>query len=601
MKGSPPPPASRASAAWGSARLQDLPWGGQILPQKKGSAPYAGQGGRDRAQPARCHRPRRCRRPHLPGRPRRHPRPPPDESCHRAPAPEDPQDHRADQDRAGGAGRQRGRVPEAGQQRGQAAGVPHQAGFREEEPEVGADDRAAAQEARALPQEAEGDRAERPVPAAQGCFPGHAPRSQGRGRQRALQHQRLRRRRGGGGQGRPLGAVPSHPHRRGLQAPGVRQPDPEQIRQRRQHRPPEGHAGRRAPRGGVAGAERQRHTGVQPQIRQRRRVLQCHLGLCRRQQLRGRARGFGEPQIQHSGQPPQQLRHHPGGAPGDQGQPVAPGGLHGGPQGAAAAGLHLHDSVLAGGALQVRAPGGAAERPHRAAPERNDQPEAGAGEHGGEGGLPVLREGAGHPGSGGVVPDAGDQAGAAAAAAAGGAAGRGGERQRPGAAGQIHQCHPGPDGRAARLRLHHRQLHHPAHEDPHAHPQHRPARPLPLLPLEALGLHHLLSGARPAPQLIRGPAAAAPGAFRIPWRSGTGGEGGMAAVWSLGVVSSHAVRSLSRPLLRLAAMARSMVESVPQDAQGGQDGERGGVWEETGRLPVFFLGVLGCFFEVTLV
>lgn len=75
----------------------------------------------------------------------------------------------------------------------------------------------------------------------------------------------------------------------------------------------------------------------------------------------------------------------------------------------------------------------------------------------------------------------------------------------------------------------------------------------------------------------------------------------MAAVWSLGVVSSHAVRSLSRPLLRLAAMARSMVESVPQDAQGGQDGERGGVWEETGRLPVFFLGVLGCFFEVTLV
>lgn len=30
----------QASAARGSARLQDLPWGGQILPQKKGSAPY---------------------------------------------------------------------------------------------------------------------------------------------------------------------------------------------------------------------------------------------------------------------------------------------------------------------------------------------------------------------------------------------------------------------------------------------------------------------------------------------------------------------------------------------------------------------------------
>uniref|UniRef100_A0A8B9D7E4 Transmembrane and coiled-coil domain family 2 n=1 Tax=Anser cygnoides TaxID=8845 RepID=A0A8B9D7E4_ANSCY len=351
-------------------------------------------------------------------------------------------------------------------------------------------------------------------------------------------------------------------------------------------------------KGGLSGLSQATHTAVVSKPREFASLIRnkfgsadniahlkdtLDLGLGRRQQLRGRARGFGEPQVQHAGQPPQQLRHHPGGAPGDQGQPVTPGGLHGGPQGAAAAGLHLHDAVPAGGAVQVRAPGGAAERPHRAAPERNDQPEAGAGEHGGEGGLPVLREGAGHPGSGGVLPDAGDQAGAAAAAAAGGAAGRGGERQRPGAAGQVHQRHPGPDGRAARLRLHHRQLHHPAHEDPHAHPQHRPARPLPLLPLEALGLHHLLSGARPAPQLIRGPAAAAWG-LSVSHGGGDGMGGGDAAVWSLRVVSSHAVRSLCRPLLRLAAVARSVAESVPRDAQGGRNGERGGVWEETGRL-----------------
>lgn len=48
--------------------------------------------------------------------------------------------------------------------------------------------------------------------------------------------------------------------------------------------------------------------------------------------------------------------------------------------------------------VQVRASGGAAERPDRAAPERDDQPEAGAGQHGGEGGLPVLRESTRHSG-----------------------------------------------------------------------------------------------------------------------------------------------------------------------------------------------------------
>lgn len=65
----------------------------------------------------------------------------------------------------------------------------------------------------------------------------------------------------------------------------------------------------------------------------------------------------------------------------------------------------------------------------------------------------------------GVLPDPGHQAGAPAAAAAGGAAG-GRENANAGLAGQVHQRDPGAHGRAAGVRVHRRQLHHVAHEDP---------------------------------------------------------------------------------------------------------------------------------------
>ena len=48
---------------------------------------------------------------------------------------------------------------------------------------------------------------------------------------------------------------------------------------------------------------------------------------------------------------------------------------------------------------QIREAGGAAERSNRAAPERDDQPETGTGQYGGEGGLSVLRTGQRHTGS----------------------------------------------------------------------------------------------------------------------------------------------------------------------------------------------------------
>ncbi|XP_041945220.1 transmembrane and coiled-coil domains protein 1b isoform X1 [Alosa sapidissima] len=118
-----------------------------------------------------------------PGRGRQHARPAAHQAGHRPAAAEDPQADRADQDRADGARRQRGRVPEAGQQRRQAAERAHQAGVREEEPEVGADHPAAAAQAGALPPQAARGGAQRHPAAAQGRPPRHAPGPEGRGRQ----------------------------------------------------------------------------------------------------------------------------------------------------------------------------------------------------------------------------------------------------------------------------------------------------------------------------------------------------------------------------------------------------------------------------------
>ena len=86
------------------------------------------------------------------------------------------------------------------------------------------------------------------------------------------------------------------------------------------------------------------------------------------------------------------------------------------------------------------------------------------------------------------MPDAYHEAGAAAAAAAGGSAGGGGERQRPRTLGQVHQCHPGPHGRAAGIRLHVGQLHHPFDEDEGACGGDSTVSALTLLSVETLGL-----------------------------------------------------------------------------------------------------------------
>ena len=91
------------------------------------------------------------------------------------------------------------------------------------------------------------------------------------------------------------------------------------------------------------------------------------------------------------------------------------------------------------------------------------------------------------------MPDSHHQVGAAAAAAAGGAAGGRGECQRPRPAGEAHQHHPGPHGRAAGVRLHAGQLHHPADEDTGTGRCDRPSGPAALHPLEALGLPGALS------------------------------------------------------------------------------------------------------------
>lgn len=88
------------------------------------------------------------------------------------------------------------------------------------------------------------------------------------------------------------------------------------------------------------------------------------------------------------------------------------------------------------------------------------------------------------------------QAGAAAATAAGGPAGGSGERQRSSSAGQTHQRHPGADGRAAGLRLHPGQLHHPADEDPSPGCHHRPADLAAVRPVEAVGLCGAVAAAK---------------------------------------------------------------------------------------------------------
>lgn len=95
--------------------------------------------------------------------------------------------------------------------------------------------------------------------------------------------------------------------------------------------------------------------------------------------------------------------------------------------------------------------------------------------------------GSAHTGGGGVLPDPHHQAGVAAATAAGGPARGSGERQRSSSAGQTHQRHPGAHGRAAGLRLHFGQLHHPADEDPGPRSRHRPADLAALRALEAVG------------------------------------------------------------------------------------------------------------------
>lgn len=54
---------------------------------------------------------------------------------------------------------------------------------------------------------------------------------------------------------------------------------------------------------------------------------------------------------------------------------------------------------------KVRATGGPAPRPHGPASARDSQPEAGASQHRGEGGLPGLRALTGHPGASPLPPE----------------------------------------------------------------------------------------------------------------------------------------------------------------------------------------------------
>lgn len=86
------------------------------------------------------------------------------------------------------------------------------------------------------------------------------------------------------------------------------------------------------------------------------------------------------------------------------------------------------------------------------------------------------------------MPDPHHQAGAAAAAAAGCPVRRSGECQRSSSAGEAHQRHPGAHGRAAGLRLHSGQLHHPSDEDPGPRSRHRPADIAAVRAVEAVGL-----------------------------------------------------------------------------------------------------------------
>ncbi|XP_004845010.1 transmembrane and coiled-coil domains protein 3 isoform X4 [Heterocephalus glaber] len=120
-------------------------------------------------------------------------------------------------------------------------------------------------------------------------------------------------------------------------------------------------------------------------------------------------------------------------------------------------------------ALKVRTPGGPTTRPHRPAPARDSQPEAGAGQRRGEGGLPGLRAVSGHPGSPGVLPDAHLQARAPPAGAADAADGH---RERQGATGQVHQRGPGLHDRHPGVRVHHRQVRLAHDEEPLPHPRH---------------------------------------------------------------------------------------------------------------------------------
>lgn len=119
-------------------------------------------------------------------------------------------------------------------------------------------------------------------------------------------------------------------------------------------------------------------------------------------------------------------------------------------------------------------------------------------------GTVVILRGFAYAGGRGVVSDPHHQAGAAAAAAASRPAGGSGERQRSSTAGKTHQRHPGAHGRAAGLRLHPGQLHHPADEDPRPGGLHRPADPAAVRPVEAVGLCGAVAAAQLSSQLSEG-------------------------------------------------------------------------------------------------